>query len=148
MTLIKTNIQRTPSFRSILTDLFDMDRLVDNDFISKAVFSEVPAANIKEEADKYELDLAVPGLAKEDFKINVENNVLEIACEHKDERTIERKNFTRKEFNYNSFSRSFILPESVNADAIQADYKEGLLKLTLPKKEETKTNGKKEIKLS
>jgi HSP20 family protein len=148
MTLLKTNIQRTPSFRSLLTDLFDVDRFMDNDFISKAVFSEVPAANIKEEADKFELDLAVPGLSKEAFKINVENNVLEISCEQKDEKVVEKKNFTRKEFNYNSFSRSFILPESVNAEAIKADYKEGLLKLVLPKKEETRTNGKKEIKLS
>jgi HSP20 family protein len=148
MTLIKTNIQKTPSFRSLLTDLFDIDRFTENDFISKAIFSEIPAANIKEEEDKYEIELAAPGLSKESFKINVDNNILEISSEHKEEKTVEKKNFTRKEFNYNSFTRSFILPESVNNEGIVADYKEGLLKLTLPKKETAKTKIKQEIKIS
>lgn len=148
MTLIKTNVQKTPSFRSLLTDLFDIDRFMENDFISKAIFSEIPAANIREEEDKYEIELAAPGLSKESFRINVDNNILEISSEQKDEKTTEKKNFTRKEFNYSSFTRSFVLPESVNPDAIQADYKEGLLMLTLPKKEEAKMKNKREIKLS
>jgi HSP20 family protein len=148
MTLIKTNVEKTPLFRSLISDLFDVDRFLGNDLISKAVFSEIPAANIKEDENKYEIELAVPGLSKEAFKINIENNIIEISSEQKDENTVEKKNFTRKEFSYNSFTRSFRLPESVNTDSINADYKNGLLTLTLPKKEEAKNKGKKEIKLS
>lgn len=145
---IKTNVQKTPSFRTLLTDIFDVDRILNNDFISKAVFSEIPAANINEEGNKYVIELAAPGLSKEAFKIHLENNILEISSEKKEESTTDKKNYTRREYNYSSFSRSFVLPESVNTDAINADYKEGLLIITLPKREEAQSKGKKEIKLS
>ncbi|MGZ4099428.1 MAG: Hsp20/alpha crystallin family protein, partial [Bacteroidia bacterium] len=81
-------------------------------------------------------------------KINVEENVLTISAEKKEEKNEENDRFTRKEFSYNSFSRSFTLPQTVNAEKIDAKYTDGILKLEIPKKEEAKTLPKKEIKVA
>jgi len=107
-----------------------------------------PAANIMEHPDSFELNLAAPGLKKEDFKISLDNNVLTISSELEDEKHEEGKNFTRKEFFYGSFSRSFTLPKSINIDKINAEYENGILKVMLPKKDEAKVDIKKEIKIS
>lgn len=96
----------------------------------------IPAVNIAERKDKYEVSLAVPGMKKDDFKIDVDGNMLSISSE-KEEKTEEKdKKFTRKEYNYSSFSRSFSLPEEVNQDKIEAKYEEGVLKISLPRREE------------
>jgi len=104
-----------------------------------------PAANIVEKEDGFHLELSAPGMNKEDIKMEVENNVLTISAEKEEEKTEENKNFSRREFIYGSFSRSFVLPKSIDADAIKADYKNGILKVELPKKEEEKTKVKREI---
>ena len=98
----------------------------------------VPAVNILENKNDYNVSLAVPGMKKEDFNINVDGNMLTISCEK--EENIEEKadQFTRKEYNYSSFSRSFTLPEEVNKEKIEAKYEDGVLKLILPKREEAK----------
>jgi HSP20 family protein len=147
MTLIKSNLE-TPSVRSVFSDLFDTERFFENDFLPKRFLAKVPAANVKEDDQKFEIELAAPGFSKDEIKINLEHNVLEISAEQKHEKKEEKKNYTRKEFNYNSFSRSFQLPEGINTDSINADYKEGILKLILPKKEVAKASNKKEIKLT
>jgi HSP20 family protein len=96
----------------------------------------IPAVNIAERKDKYEVSLAVPGMKKDDFKIDVDGNMLSISSE-KEEKTEEKdKKFTRKEYNYSSFSRSFSLPDEVNQDKIEAKYEEGVLKISLPRREE------------
>jgi HSP20 family protein len=107
-----------------------------------------PLANILEHPDSFELDLAAPGLKKDDFKIHLENNVLTISSEIRDEEEEETKNYTRKEFHYSSFSRSFTLPRSVDLEKIRADYESGILKVMLPKKEDARVDVKKEIKIS
>ena len=107
-----------------------------------------PAANIIENNDAFVLDLAVPGMKKDDFKVNLDNDLLTISIEKKDEKSDEKVNYTRKEFSYNAFSRSFSLPESIDAEKIKAEYNEGILSINLPKKDEAKIIKNKEIKIS
>jgi len=98
----------------------------------------IPAVNITEDKDQYLVSLAAPGLKKEDFNIDVDGNMLTISSEkeHKKEET--EKKFTRKEYSYSSFSRSFTLPEEINKEKIEAKYENGVLEITLPRKEEAK----------
>ena len=100
--------------------------------------THVPAVNVKETDKAYEINLAAPGLEKSDFKIDLNGNMITISAEK--EKTEEEKEdgFTRKEYNFNSFSRSFTLPEDTMADKIDANYVNGELRLMLPKKEGAK----------
>lgn len=98
----------------------------------------VPAVNITDEKDEYKVSLAAPGLKKDDFKIDVEGNLLTISCEKEEKKEEKEKRHTRREYNYTSFSRSFTLPEDVKQDKIEAHYTDGVLQLSLPKKEEAK----------
>ena len=98
----------------------------------------VPAVNITESKDDFILSFAVPGMKKEDFHIGVEGNMLTISSEKEESREEKEHKYTRKEYNYSSFTRSFSLPEDVSKDNIQAAYTDGVLHLTLPKKEEAK----------
>src|SRR5574340_1164211 len=96
----------------------------------------MPSVNIIENKDNLSLSLAAPGLKKEDFKIDLTGNLLTISAE-KDEKKEEKGDwYSRKEYNYSSFSRSFTIPEDVNKEKIDATYVDGVLKLILPKKEE------------
>lgn len=97
-----------------------------------------PPVNIHETADAYHLELSAPGLNKEDFKINIDKDLLTISFEQKQEAENKDYKTLRREFNYRSFKRSFSLDEKVNADGIQARYENGVLKLLVPKKEEVK----------
>lgn len=141
MTLIRWH-QRNP-LGDLMSNIFDNEL---GDFFGKR-FTD-PAANIIENADNFLLEIAAPGLKKDDFKINLENSILTISAEIENEKAEESKNYTRKEFHYGSFSRSFTLPKTVNLEAIKADYQEGVLKVTMPKHEEAKLETKKEIKIS
>lgn len=97
---------------------------------------DIPAVNIKEENDKFILEMAAPGMSKDAFKINLDNYQLTISSEQKKEKKEKEDNYTRREFVYSSFSRSFTLPKTIDVEKIKADYKNGILLLTLPKKEE------------
>ncbi|MBL7743797.1 MAG: Hsp20/alpha crystallin family protein [Chitinophagaceae bacterium] len=105
----------------------------------------VPAVNITENKNDYLVSLAVPGMKKEDFKIDVDGNMLTISSEKEETKEEKDKKFTRKEYNYSSFSRSFTLPEEVNKERIEAKYEEGVLKLVLPRKEEARKPSAKQI---
>lgn len=98
----------------------------------------MPAVNIVENKNDYGLSLAVPGMKKEDFNIDVEGNMLTISCEKEETTEQNNERYNRKEYNYSSFSRSFTLPDEVNKEKIEAKYEDGVLKLMLPKKEEAK----------
>jgi HSP20 family protein len=98
----------------------------------------IPAVNITEHKDEYEVALAVPGMKKDDFKIDVEGNMLTISSEKEESKEEKDKKFTRKEYNYSSFSRSFTLPDEINREKIDAKYDNGILKISLPRKEEAK----------
>lgn len=104
-----------------------------------------PAVNITENKNDYLVALAVPGMKKDDFKIDVEGNMLTISCEKEENKDEKEKRFTRREYSYYSFSRSFTLPEEVNREKIEAMYEDGILKLVLPRKEDATRNTAKKI---
>ena len=140
MTLIRWT--RPSTIADMFQNFFDSDV----DFFSRR-FSD-PAANIIENPDSFELNLAAPGLKKDDFKIHLENNMLTVSSEIQDEKLAEGKNYTRREYHFGSFSRSFTLPKSIDLEKIKADYDSGILKVILPKREEARLEIKKEIKIS
>ena len=141
MTLIRWHRPNTLS--DMFQNIFDPDF---NDFFTRKMSD--PAANILENPESFQLELAAPGMMKDDFKIHLENNTLTISAEMEDQKREEGKNYTRKEFYYGSFSRSFTLPKSIDLENIRADYENGVLKVVMPKKEEAKLESKKEIKIS
>ena len=105
----------------------------------------IPAVNITEQKNDYLVSLAVPGMKKEDFKIDVDGNMLTISSEKEETKEEKDKKFTRKEYNYSSFSRSFTLPDEVNREKIDAKYEDGVLKISLPRREEVKKPTAKQI---
>jgi HSP20 family protein len=107
----------------------------------------VPAVNIAESEKEFKLLMAAPGLNKEDIKITIEENRLTISAEQKKEASVEKEKYSRKEFSFTNFSRSFMLPENVNIDAVKADYENGIMTVLIPKVEESKPKTK-EIKIS
>ena len=115
----------------------------ENNFLGRQ--ARVPSVNITENKDQYNVSLAVPGMKKDDFKIDVEGNILTISCEKDETKEENEKRYTRKEYSYSSFSRSFTLPDEVNREKIDARYEEGLLKISLPRKEEVKKFAAKQI---
>lgn len=108
----------------------------------------VPSVNITENEKEFKIEMAAPGLERKDFKVEVENGVLCISSEKEEESKEEKKNYTRREYSYNSFSRSFTLPDNALPDKINAKYENGVLNITLPKKEVTVSKPAKEIKVS
>lgn len=107
----------------------------------------LPAVNIREGESDFTLELAVPGQKREDFNVEVDNDVLTISMETRDEKIETEGEFTRREFRYTSFKRAFTLPETVHQDDIRADYKDGILRFTLPKKEEALPKPKRLIEI-
>jgi HSP20 family protein len=107
-----------------------------------------PAVNIIEGDTNFKVEVAAPGLDKEDFKVHVEKNILEISAEKKDETVSENKKFLRKEFNYSEFKRTFSLPSSVDAEKINAVHRNGVLTVEIPKRDEAKVNPRKQISVS
>ena len=132
MSLIRRNNGGFPTFRNMFSDLLDSEKFFDTDFFKK---DWVPAVNVKENDNNFEIDVAAPGLKKEDFNVTVDNGVLTISSEAKTEKEEKEDNFTRKEFSYSAFSRSFTLPENVQEEGISAKYEDGVLKLSLAKTE-------------
>ncbi len=108
----------------------------------------LPKVNIKETADSFMVEMAVPGLKKSDFHLDLDNQVLSISTATKEENEHQDENYTRREFGYSSFKRTFTLPESVNDEKINANYKDGILSILLPKKEEAKQKPARSIKIS
>ena len=95
-----------------------------------------PAVNISEDDNGYTIELAAPGIARKDFNLEVENDVLTISTEKKESKEESKPNFLRREFDYQTFKRSFQLPETIDQDKIKASHEAGILTLTIPKKEE------------
>jgi HSP20 family protein len=114
-----------------LSDFFENDRFFDSDWLKS---QNMPAVNIKEGEKNFEIELAAPGLSKKDFNVTAENGVLTISSEKKEEEEKKEKGYTRREFSYSSFSRSFVLPENANGDDITASYSDGALHLKVGKK--------------
>ena len=137
-------IRKQPPFFPSLIDDF-----IKNDWNLKVPSSSVtvPAVNIKELNSQFEIELAAPGMKKDDFEIEVEDGVLSISSTQEEEQVNEKGKFTRREFSYSSFRRSFSLPDSVDPTNIDATYKEGVLLVLLPKHKEAQPQPKKLIKI-
>lgn len=127
-TLVKSN--STPSLRSMMEDFWNNDRFFTRPFFNQEL---LPAVNIRDTDDNYELEVAAPGFKKDDFNISTENGLLTISAETSEEHNEERKNYTRKEFTKTSFTRSFRLPDNVDEDNIKANYNDGLLTIEVRK---------------
>jgi HSP20 family protein len=127
-----------------------LSNLFDDDFfpVLSNRTSSMPAVNIKENEKSFMLELAVPGMDKKDLKIDINEDVLTISSESKNEIEEEKDGYKRKEFSYSSFCRSFFIPENVNREKIVASYKDGILNVELPKMEEEKSKISRQIKIS
>ena len=121
------------AFNNLLSDLFPQTPSLYQQDLRQAV-----PVNIRENEKQYLLDVVAPGLLKEDFKISLDNNVLTVSFEKKDETVNEGEKQLRTEYKFQSFKRSFTLDEKVNAEGISAQYVNGVLTLNLPKKEDVK----------
>jgi HSP20 family protein len=148
MTLVKFNKRRRPWFGEGVTSWLDTDEFFSDDYLTND--NNLPAMNVKEKKDKFEIELAVPGFSKEDIEVTIENDLLHVfAKKSKEEIEEDQSGYTRREFNYNEFDRKLKLPTSVNRNEnVKAVYKHGILKLNLEKKEEAKKIPKKVIKVS
>lgn len=135
--------KQPPFFPSLIDDLINTDWNLKVPSFS----STVPAVNIKELDSQFEIELAVPGMKKDDFEIEVEDGVLSISSTQEEEQVNEKGKFTRREFSYSSFRRSFTLPDSVDPTKIDATYKQGVLLVLLPKHKEAQPQPKKLIKI-
>jgi HSP20 family protein len=137
MTLVKfANGQKNHAVNPFFSDVFDS--ILNDKFLSDKLGSRVPAVNISETENEFHIELAAPGLQKEDFKISLDKNVLSVSADKKVENVEEGKKFSKREYSYNSFTRSFTLPEVADHGKIEAEYNDGVLNLKVAKKEEAK----------
>ncbi len=150
MTLLKRNGNLFNQLPVLFDDFFNRDNF--NWGLSNFSSSNttIPAVNIRETNENYQVEVAAPGMQKKDFKVELDGNLLTISSEKRDEKEdVETDKYTRKEFSYQAFQRSFTLPkEVVDADKIQAKYEDGMLHLLIPKKEEAKQKAPRLIQIS
>ena len=127
--LVKSNRATAP-----WRDFFNVDNFFDNGWLSKWE-KDFPAVNISENEKAYSVEVVAPGFKKDDFKLKVDDDILTISAESKSEKKEDgkEKEYTRREYSYNSFTRSFRLPDDVKDDSIAASYQDGILRLQLPK---------------
>jgi HSP20 family protein len=145
MNIVKRNRQQ--GMLDPWRNLFDVESFFPN--WPSSARNSLPAVNVSEDDKTYTIDVVAPGFKKEDFKINVNDDVLTISAESKTESTNNGDNnrqYSRREYSYSSFTRSFSLPDNAKDDAISANYKDGILKLNIPKTE-TQTKASKEIRI-
>lgn len=145
MSLIKSSGTQLPT---IFSELFDADKFFNPGTYLKEFNKQFPPVNITESAKEYKIELAIPGFDKEDVKVHVENEMLTISAEKKEEKNVKNERYTRKEFSYGSFNRSFQLPKAANGDNVKAKIENGILNLVVAKKEEALKQAKKEIKVA
>ena len=143
-TLVKRN-GNFPSMNTFVDDFFSKDIFDWTERNFAALGSNLPSANLKETDGKLEVELAAPGMKKEDFKIEIDNNILKISCENEMEHEESREDYVRREFNYHKFYRTFYLPDSIDEDAVEATYNDGILKVVIAKKEDNKSKATKTI---
>ena len=144
MTLVRFNRENEnmPVFSKMFENFFN------DDFMPRRFTSQTPAVNVVEEDDQFVIEVAAPGLTKKDFKVNLDNDFITIEANKESKDKKEEKNYTRREFCYENFSRTFSIPDSVNSEKIDATYNEGVLTVKLPKREEAKVKPAREIKIA
>jgi HSP20 family protein len=134
--------KQAPFFPSLIDDFINQDWN-----LKTPSSTTLPAVNIKDLEAQFEIELAVPGMKKSDFEIEVEDGLLSISSSLEEEQVTEKGKFTRREFSYNSFKRTFTIPDSVDPSNIEAQYSDGVLQLRLPKRKEALPQPKKLIKI-
>ncbi len=148
MTLARITDRMFPTIPSFVDNFFSRDLMDWNNSNFSSTNSTLPAVNIRENEDSFQIEVAAPGLAKENFKVNLDRNLLTISSEVRHEKEEGDKKYSRHEFSYQSFQRSFTLPEAaVEGDKITAKYADGILYVTLPKREEIKPKPAREIEI-
>lgn len=147
LTKANSNSSNFPFFSTLFDDFFNTDL--------PSVFSQnfntgisLPKVNIRETSEAYFVEMAVPGLKKSDFQIDLDNQILSISMTKDEDKLQEEGNYTRREFGYSSFKRIFSLPETVDDGHIKAHYEEGILSINLPKREEAKQKPARIIKIA
>lgn len=136
-----------PNLSSWMDDIINKN--FSNEFMSNFNTGiTLPAVNVLDNNEEYIVEMAVPGLKKSDFNISLDNQMLSISAELNTENEETNENYTRREFGYSSFKRTFTLPETVETDKIKAIYEDGILKVLLPKREEAKKKPLRQIKIS
>ncbi len=142
---LKPLAQNGHRFSSLIESIFndDLPTVWNNEWMRNA-----PLVNIKDTPENYLIEVAAPGFNKENFSVKVEDNILTIAAEQNAEQQVEGEKYTRKEFSYQNFSRSFTLPKRIDGGKIQAAYENGILKVSLPKPEEEKPKAAIEVKIA
>ena len=148
MTLIKRNEIGFPSFPALFDDLFSRELFNWGNSNFSSTGTTVPLVNIRENVDSFEVEMAAPGMEKKDFKITLEGNTLTISSQRESHENEKEEDYSRREFSYQSFVRSFLLPKDVvKLEEIAAKYNNGLLSLTIPKQEHAKEKGPKLIEI-
>ncbi|MGA9649324.1 Hsp20/alpha crystallin family protein [Pedobacter sp.] len=141
MTLVKFNSEKKniallPGFNDII------ESVLGDTFSSESRTATLPAVNISQSTADYQVEMAAPGFRKEDFKVSLERDMLSISIQKSEEVTQEDKEYNRREYNFSAFTRSFVLPESADTGRIQASYRDGVLTLSIPKKEEVRAGSR------
>ena len=148
MTLIKFQHPRVKRFFENEVNFPGFNNAFDSLLKMDYNYGEVtPSVNVTENDQEFTMEYLVPGFKKEEIKIALEQNVLTVKAERKSESTDEQKRYTRKEFSFNSYKRSFTLPESIDAEKLTAKHEHGILSIVIPKKTEDKTVTSKEIEI-
>jgi HSP20 family protein len=150
-TLVRNNGNLFPSVPSLLNDFLTDDWFDSSLSNWRSAGSTLPAVNVRETNDEFIIEVAAPGMKRDDFKVELDNHVLTISSQREDKHEEKDKNgnYTRKEFHYQSFQRSFNLPvDKVDGEKIAARYNDGILHITVPKKEHAKVKPAKQISVS
>ena len=148
MAIVRTNQGSYPSFSSLIDDFFNTE-LGDwkrNNYSSSN--TTLPKVNIMEDNDNYMVEMAAPGMSKSDFIIQIDNGALSISSEKSNSGRSSDLKYTKREFAYQAFARTFNLPDTANSEKISASYKNGILLISIPKKEESKPKPARTISVS
>ena len=139
MKLVRFNQPSNKFFNSDFNQLFNqLDTMFPSKSFNNVTYNNIPAVNVKENENNFQIEVAAPGLKKEDFKLSLHENRLTISAKQEAKTEEKTEKYTRQEFNYTSFQRTFTLPKNVDGDKIEATYADGILQVGLPKKEELK----------
>lgn len=146
MSIIKRDVGYAPTLSNFFDDFFTRDLFSWPS--SSSTGTSIPKVNIYETESEFHVEMAAPGMSKDDFKVELDNNMLTISSQKESESKDDKKNYQRREYSFQSFVRTFHLPDSAEAEKINAKYVDGVLNLAIPKKEEAKRKLVKTIKIS
>jgi HSP20 family protein len=150
-TLVRTNSNFFPSVPSLFNDLLADDWFNSSLANWRSEGNTLPSVNVKETNDEFIVEVAAPGMKRQDFKIELDNHVLTVSSEREDNQQEQDKagNYTRREFSYQSFQRSFALPKDhVEGEKIAARYADGILYINVPKSDRAKVKPARQIQIS